>query len=366
MERDLGVFRDKQVEHHTNDMDFLDDALVITLNGPSTATEFAEGAADPLVELTEFVRQCASLWRELVGCRFGHYNPKATEAARLAKLKKPGEFTGILRGVLNAARIAVRDKRRNRRPTELHAGAGTPDSAHWSEEMTKFQTRTNQNIPGATQTREQPGSQFIKPPGTKLEPKRAAGAPPLASPRHYKVAFLRADDQPLAGTLKQCLILPGRHRCAEAELVVVPDLKFLHDEDALAGDVDLAVSFLYVVALGLDITTQANLAADPVQNTPNRLTPKDCVRHIPAITRQNVAFRLGPSLLDDLKRALKQLTRREGSLLTIVERPGSDANEGEVFLGAARDVVAWACSARRVAIERGPKAVLADGRRLLA
>ena len=47
---------------------------------------------------------------------------------------------------------------------------------------------------------------------------------------------------------------------------------------------DLAVSFLYVVALGLDITTQANLAADPVQHTPRRLTPEHCVRHIPAIS----------------------------------------------------------------------------------
>ena len=125
VERDLGVFRDKKLEHRTNDIEFLDDAVVITLNGPSTATEFAEGVADPLVELTEFVRQCASLWRELQGWRFGHYNPKATEAARLAKLKKPGEFTGFMRGVLNAARLAVWDKRRKRRTTELHAGAGT-------------------------------------------------------------------------------------------------------------------------------------------------------------------------------------------------------------------------------------------------
>ena len=100
--------------------------------------------------------------------------------------------------------------------------------------------------------------------------RRAAGAPPQASPRHYDVAFLREDAQPLAGPLRHCKLLNGRHRCAEAELVVVPDLKLLHDEDALAGDVDLAVSFLYVVALGLDVTTQANLAADPVQNTPNR------------------------------------------------------------------------------------------------
>ena len=129
---------------------------------------------------------------------------------------------------------------------------------------------------------------------------------------------------------------------------------------------DLAVSFLYVVALGLDITTQANLAADPVQHTPRNLTPEHCVRHIPAITRQKskVTFCLGPAIDHDVKRALKRLTRREGSCFSISKKPEPDA--GEVFVGTVRDVVAWACSARRVANERGPKAVDADGRRLLA
>ena len=365
VERDLAVFRDRKLEHRTDDMEFLDDTLVIALNGPTTATEFADGAADPC-ELPEFVRQCASLWRELHGQRCGHYNKKATEAARLAKLKKPGDFTGCLRGVLNAARIAVRDARRKRRKAELHAGAGTADSAHWSEAMTKFQHTTQSNIPGVTQIREQPGSQFINPPHCHLAARRAAGAPPLASTRHYKVAVLGASAQPLAGLLKQCVTLAGRHRCAEAELVVVPNLKLLHDEDALAGDVDLAVSFLYVVALGLDITTQANLAADPVQHTPNRLTPEHCVRHTPAITRQKskVTFCLGPAIDHDVKRALKNLTRREGSGFSISKEP--EPEEGEVFVGTVRDVVAWACSARRVANERGPKAVDADGRRLPA
>ena len=198
-------------------------------------------------------------------------------------------------------------------------------------------------------------------PHCDLAAKRAAAAPPRASTRHYEVAVLGASTQPLASLLRNCRTLEGRHRCAEAELVVVPDLTLLHDEDALAGDVDLAVSFLYVVALGLDITTQANLAADPVQHTPSRLTPEHCVRHIPAIMSK-VTFCLGPAIDHDVKRALKRLTRREGSCFSISTKPEPDA--GEVFVGTVRDVVAWACSARRVAIERGPKAVDADGRRL--
>ena len=129
---------------------------------------------------------------------------------------------------------------------------------------------------------------------------------------------------------------------------------------------DLAVSFLYVVALGLDITTQANLAADPVQHTPSRLTPEHCVRHIPAIMSK-VTFCLGPALDHDVKRALKRLTRREGSCFSI-SAPGERGipDVGAVFVGTVRDVVAWACSARRVASERGPKAIDADGRRLPA
>ena len=227
--------------------------------------------------------------------------------------------------------------------------------------MSRFRVTTNNNIPGATQVREQPGSQFINPPGSHLDARRAGKAPPLASPRHYKVAVLRENAQPLAGPLRQCVTLKGRHRCWEAELVVVPDLKLLHDVDALAGDVDLAVSFLYMVALGLDITTQANVAADPVQNTPNRLTPQHCVRHIPAITRRNfkVTFCLGPALDGDVKKALERLARQEGSHFSIRPR----LKRGCVFIGTVRDVVAWACSARRVANERGPKAVGADGRR---
>ena len=178
------------------------------------------------------------------------------------------------------------------------------------------------------------------------------------------MAVLGANAEPLASLLRECHTLKGRHRCAEAELVVVPDLTLLHDEDALAGDVDLAVSFLYVVALGLDITTQANLAADPVQHTPSRLTPEHCVRHIPAVTREKVTFCLGPAIDHDVKRALTRLTRRERSCFSISNRPEPDV--GKVFVGTVRDVVAWACSARRVAIERGPKAVNADGRRLPA
>ena len=40
-----------------------------------------------------------------------------------------------------------------------------------------------------------------------------------------------------------------------------PDLAILHDSRALAADVDLAVSFLYVVAFGIDVVKETQLAA---------------------------------------------------------------------------------------------------------
>ena len=72
-----------------------------------------------------------------------------------------------------------------------------------------------------------------------------------------------------------CRVVRGRHRCAEADLVVVRDLSILHDVGALAADEDIAVSFLYVVALGLDVVTATQL---------------------PAASRKKAAFRVGERL----------------------------------------------------------------------
>ena len=79
---------------------------------------------------------------------------------------------------------------------------------------------------------------------------------------------------------KECRILIGRHRCAEADLVVVPDISILHNVDALAADVDLAVSFLYIVSLGVDIATKTQLAA--VQGVPRRLSPQHLLASRPS------------------------------------------------------------------------------------
>ena len=358
MERDLGEFREQRLQHRTDSMQFYDDALVVKLNGPSTVAEFAEGTADPRVELTPLSRACASRWRALCGARFGHVSAKATAAALLAKQRKPGKFAGTVRGVLSAARLAVGDARRRRRANAnvVHSGAGTAQSALWNESMRTFQNTSRHNIPGTTQTRLRPGDPFINPAGVHLGARRAAKARPLARTHPYaKVAIVGAGEL----LLRDCLTLSGPHRCEEADLVVVPDLSFLHDVDRLAAEVDLAISFLYIVSLGVDITTQTQLAA--VQGVPGRLSPQHCVRHVPAMETE-VTFCVDPRLVleqKDVQKALRRIARAPNSEFTLTKKSNPEA--GVIFIGELRDVVSWACSVRRVQNEAGPKAFAADG-----
>ena len=82
---------------------------------------------------------------------------------------------------------------------------------------------------------------------------------------------------------RECDAVTGWNRCAVADLVVVPDLSMLHDVDALAANMDLAVSFLYIVSLGVPVATKTQLFA--AQGHPRRILPQHCVRHVRAITR---------------------------------------------------------------------------------
>ena len=87
---------------------------------------------------------------------------------------------------------------------------------------------------------------------------------------------------------KACRIVGGPHRCAEVELAVVPDLAMFHDQDLLSSDIDLAVSFLYIVSLGVLTTTTAQLLA--VHGIPRHLKPQCCVHHVPAAPQEDVTF----------------------------------------------------------------------------
>jgi hypothetical protein len=375
VERDFAEYRGKESEHHANYFEFLDDALMLRLNGPRTVEEFAEGStADLNVALTPFSRECASLWRELYGARAGHYNAKATAAAKLKRNAKPRAFRATTLGVLAAARLAVSNKRRLAAAGQpargsqsgditIHPGAGTAASSLWTGDMQKFHERSHNNITGVSQTRARPGGPFLKPLGVDLSARLGTRAPPLACAISYnpKVAIVDMNKTRVCPA-RSCRIVHGPHRCAEVELAIVPDLTMLHDVDLLSSDIDLAVSFLYIVSLGVLTTTTAQLAA--VHGIPRELKPQGCVHHAPAAANtQNVTFCTTKFLRHahaDVYKALKHIARASESKISLTKESTS-ASGDIVLLNSLRDVVAWACSARRVLNVRGPKAFVHDG-----
>ena len=200
----------------------------------------------------------------------------------------------------------------------------------------------------------------MKPAGVNLAARRSAKAQPLAHafPLIPKVAIAGSGDVEIC-LAKGCKLLTGPQRCAEADLVVVPDLSILHDVDALAVAVDLVVSLLYIVSFGVITTTKTQLAA--VQGSPKRLSPQHCVRHVPARI-QKVTFCVGPRLSveeESVRQALGRIARAPASNFILSKK--SEPKAGEIFFDDLRHVAAWACSVRRVHNERGPKAFVVDG-----
>ena len=354
-------------------MDFLDDMLMLKLNGPKTLEECEGDEADSCSQLTPFSRECASLWRELYGARFGHHNAKATLAAKEKAKQKPG-FRKTVGGVLAAARLAVAESRRvaaSRAHATSGAGQasdempllslvpGPPKTAFWNASMDQFQKTTDNNIPGVLVTRCRPGAPFISPPGVHLGRNAGAIAKPLVrSPLYSTVAFLSGTAQEHQGLRT----ITGIHRCFEADLVIVPDLSILHDAGALEQSPDLVVCLLYIVSLGLDITTQKQWdAARGVRN----LQPLACVRHVPLCRPANGEtkfFRLGSRLKteqQEVSKAFRRIMRSPNSKFIVCKADA--APPGAVCLNNLRQVVSWACSVRRTLNELGPKTYGVDG-----
>ena len=142
----------------------------------------------------------------------------------------------------------------------------------------------------------------------------------------------------------------GRHGCAEADLVVVPDLSFRHDVDALAAEVDLAVSLLYIVLIGVDITTQAQLAV--VEGVPSRLALQHgCVRHVPA-SAEEVRFCVRPRLDPAVHKALRRVAGAPNSEFSVPKHRAPAS--GDIFFGELRDVASRACSKTGYAMRQSP------------
>ena len=211
--------------------------------------------------------------------------------------------------------------------------------------MTKYHDRSQRNITGATQTRLKPGARFLNLAGVKLGKSCGAKAQPLAStlPHFPRVAYF-AMTEPCP--LNDCRIRIGWHRCADADLVVLPDLALLHDRGRLAANVDLAVSFLYIVSLGVTVFTKTQLAT--ASGVPGNLHLQHCVRHVPAA--ENVAsFCIDRRLRveqEDVLNALRRIARLHNTKITFSKT--SAPREGDIPHCDLGGVVGWAISARMV------------------
>ena len=370
VERDLGELRSQLASHCTGSMEFHDDSLMLKLNGPKTSADFDEGAANTRQELSPFSRECASLWREIVGTRFGHFNLHATLAAKLKRQTTAHQrFSGVVRNVLVASRLAVSAKRRlgdrqgarSEQPLALlHPGAGTSESSLWNGSMGKFQARSRRNIPGVTQTRAGPGCPFVPPVGVNLR-ENAAGVEPQSLTRQYrKIASFGLPRLVVASRSAEVVV--GRNRCAEADLVIVRDLELLHDVSSLAADEDLTVSFLYIVSFGVAVITAAQFEA--AQCNPKRISPEQIAHHSPAL-RQPLAVVVGDSLATehpDVRRAFRRVAKADGSKVTLLSSRDSAPASGGCHFQTLQDVVTWAGSVRAVKQVRGRhKAITVDG-----
>ena len=236
--------------------------------------------------------------------------------------------------------------------------------------MGQFHKRSLRNIPGATQVRAAPGGAFLPPAGVDLCARRGARAPPAAPSLHAKVAALCASGGGLGVGLKGAREVKGPHRCGDADLAVVRDLSILHNAASIAADVDTTVSFLYVVALGVDVVAEAQLAA--ASGAPCRLAPSQYLRHVRACEGK-ATLRVAEQLDVEFPRvrsALRRIARAPGSQIVVrsvvAPAPGGVGAPapGGVTLRTLRDAVDRAVAARRVENELGPKVLSVEGYRL--
>ena len=191
----------------------------------------------------------------------------------------------------------------------------------------------------------------------KLHGARTQVLPRMLQP-NAAVAIVGVSSEEMCN-LQQCRTFTGVDRCAKADLAIVPHLAMLHAVDALAADVDLAVSFLYIVSLGMDVATTTQLAT--VEGAPSRLSSDQRELHVAAVNDEYTFFvgaelrREGP----ELHQALCYIADSPRSKYSVSKKPA--AVEDDIVFNSIRDVVVLASSVRRVDQFQSPKAFDADG-----
>ena len=196
----------------------------------------------------------------------------------------------------------------------------------------------------------------MPPPGIDIHPKRAAPPKPLARKAWANVAFFD-DSAPL--TVDGVRVLDGLHRCHYADLVIVPDIRALHDQAKMCENVGLAISALYILALGKDVTTAE--AWKQVKGNPNKLAMSSIVPHERA-SESNASVYMSELFARRYPSVVKAM-RNIASAPNSKWKPLAPLTHTEMFETLA-DLMDWALPLRRVARHKGPKVQTVDGARL--
>ena len=149
-------------------------------------------------------------------------------------------------------------------------------------------------------------------------------------------------------------------RCHHVDLVIVPDIRALHDQAKMCENVGLAISALYILALGKDVTTAE--AWKQAQGSPNNLAMSSIVPHESASENKVTVYmsEVFASRYASVVKAFRNVAAAPNSKWS---QPLARLTETERFETLA-DLMAWALPLRRVARRRAPKEQTIDGARL--
>ena len=362
VERDLGQLRAFREESSRGGDALLDDLLVLKLNGPVGAEDFATETASG-VKPTDLSIRCAELWRETFGQRYGIQRPQ-----RKKRQATTGTFLDARRAVLRAAeraRTASVTRRLNlAERTDYGVSAGflveaaskkKEDTLVFNAALKKFHSDT---LRKRVRLRMDRVGRSAFP---KWKPLNACAK--AAEPRNYlsrirNLAFLPTREATACGVVPSGYSeASGEHKCRSADLVIVDSLERLH---SAVGELEWVTHLFHVVARGLPLTTGACVAK--AGGHVRRLQVTEVVEHMPLSKIEKTEFefpklfhRQYPALID----AFIRCGRATGSqwrlkpMRSILATGATLAGYRQVSCSTLQDLWQWLQSERKIVNSRG-------------
>lgn len=375
IERDLGELKEFMTAMSTANDDFLDDLLVLKLNGGSTPEAIATKSASGDFMATEFTLKCVEQWRATFGNRYGidlssrkpRHNPKSSNS-----------FQAVRRSVLHASKnvknlmgkqgFSGRTGTAYNVPLErLWGNTAKHLSPHWNQELQRFEKLTNLRRPGGLSVS---GSANF--PKWKDRPAFTTGHK-AQDPSFYRLlAYVRgtsaasgaqnaADPDGISEASGAQLVntaatgrefLKGAHRCRKSHLVILDSLERLHDTDP---NELLLVHLLYIVALGLPVTTHALISTSGGDFS--RLKISDIFEHQSAMSKEASIL-----VADEFKKecpeamqALRSIVSLANSNWRLVKPHKAKKEKTLIEIKKLRDLWDWTASKRLLVNSRSAK-----------